>query len=84
MKTTTQTPRAIGSHTYSEINLNFIIKVFQNWNGVKINKAVGCDGLINLVGMQTAEKLVARAFAGTGDCTRCKVYGGAQVSFYLH
>ena len=74
----------IGRFSAKEINLNFIIKVFQNWNGVRINKAVGCTGLVNLIGEEQAEKFVARAFAGKGDVLTCKRYNGVQVSFYLH
>lgn len=66
--------------TSAQINLNYLIKVF----GDGLNQLVGVGGLLELVGVERAAKMIKRANASAGDVCRCKVYGGVQVSFYIH
>ena len=67
----------------STINANFKIKVFGIENGKKLNTLVGVSGLINLIGIDLANKLVARAFNGTADKCVCKLRRGLKVTFYV-
>ena len=67
----------------STINANFKIKVFGIENGKKLNTLVGVSGLINLIGIDLANKLVARAFNGTNDKCVCKLRRGLKVTFYV-
>ena len=67
----------------SIINANFKIKVFGIENGKKLNTLVGVSGLINLIGIDLANKLVARAFNGTADKCVCKLRRGLKVTFYV-
>lgn len=74
----------MATFTTSEINRNFLIKIFGMFDGKKINRLVGVSGLIDYVGEERASKFVARAFNSVSDKCVCKVYGGLQVSFYAH
>lgn len=67
-----------------KINMNFRIKVsgIDN-NGKKINKLVGVSGLILLIGVEFANKFIAKAFKGKGDKTECKLRRGIKVTFYI-
>lgn len=68
-----------------EINMNFKIKVFGfNENGKKINTLVGVAGLIDLIGMEMANKMFARAFRSMEDKQVCKLRRGIKVTFYIH
>lgn len=49
-------------YTTKEINRTFKIKVNGLFNGKKINTLVGVSGLIKLVGVEMANKLLRRAF----------------------
>lgn len=69
-------------YTTKEINRNFRIKVKGLVNGVKLNKLVGVKGLIELVGVEMANKMLRRAFNGKDDKTVCKLRRGIQISFY--
>ena len=64
------------------INQNFRIKVFGLTENGKVNTLVGVDGLINLVGMAQANKMINRAFNSLGDVCHCKLRRGLKVSFY--
>ena len=67
------------------INRNFLIKVFGiNDEGRKINTLVGVSGLLQLVGVELANKMLARAFNSAQDCCTCKLRRGLKVSFYVH
>lgn len=72
------------NYTTTEINRDYLIKVCGRTAAGYINKLVGVAGLLTLVGIDRANKMLARAYACTGDVCRCKVYGGIQVSFYIH
>ena len=49
-------------YTTTEINRNYKIKVYGYVDGIKINKLVGVRGLIMLVGVEMANKMLRRAF----------------------
>ena len=65
------------------INRNFRIKVNGIVDGKKINKLVGVKGLIELIGVEMANKMLRRAFNGTDDKTVCKLRRGIKISFYI-
>jgi hypothetical protein len=67
--------------TSASINFNYPhIKI----SGEGYNQLVGVGGLLSIVGVERAAKMIKRANACLGDVCRCKVYGGVQVSFYIH
>lgn len=66
--------------TISQINREYLIKV----TGEGYNQLLGVGGLLEMVGLQKASKMIERANSCTGDVCRCKVYGGVKVSFYIH
>lgn len=71
------------NYTTSEINMNFRIKVNGIVDGKKINTLVGVYGLIKLVGVEMANKMLRRAFNGKDDKLVCKLRRGIKVSFYV-
>ena len=72
------------NYSPKQIVKDYIIKVYGWMNGERLNKAVGVTGLVELIGYERANKMLNRAYACTGDVQRCKVYGGLQISFYIH
>lgn len=60
-------------YTTKEINRTFKIKVNGLFNGKKINTLVGVSGLIKLVGVEMANKLLRRAFRCVKDAEHCKL-----------
>lgn len=66
-----------------EINSNFRIKVNGIVNGKKINILVGVSGLVELVGIEFAEKAVEKAFEGTGDKFTWKLRRGIKITLYV-
>lgn len=70
--------------TTATINRNFRIKVNGIVNGVYVNKLVGVNGLLEILGgsWQKLVKMVLRAFNSLADKCACKIYGGAKVTFY--
>lgn len=70
-------------YTTREINRTFKIKVNGLFNGKKINTLVGVKGLIELIGVEMANKMLRRAFNGTDDKTVCKLRRGIKISFYV-
>lgn len=69
-------------YTTREINMNFRIKVFGIVDGKKKNTLMGVWGLINLVGIELANKLFAKAFRSVGDNQVCKLRRGIKITFY--
>ena len=67
---------------FNKINRNFRIKVNGIVDGKKINKLVGVKGLIELIGVEMANKMLRRAFNGMDDKTVCKLRRGIKISFY--
>lgn len=73
-------------YTTKEINRNFRIKINGIVDGKKVNKLVGVKGLIELIeliGVEMANKMLRRAFNGTDDKTVCKLRRGIKISFYF-
>lgn len=70
-------------YTTKEINRNFRIKINGIVDGKKVNKLVGVKGLIELIGVEMANKMLRRAFNGTDDKTVCKLRRGIKISFYI-
>lgn len=62
--------------------MNFRIKVNGIVDGKKINTLVGVSGLIKLVGIEMANKMIRRAFNGKGDKMECKLRRSIKVVFY--
>jgi hypothetical protein len=60
------------------INMNWRIKV----HAAGLNIAVGVSGLINMVGIDLANRLFDRAERGLGDKVVCKLRRGLKVTFY--
>lgn len=56
-------------YTTKEINRTFKIKVNGLFTGKKINTLVGVSGLIKLVGVEMANKLLRRAFLPENNTT---------------
>lgn len=71
-------------YTTKEINRNFKIKVNGLFNGKKINTLVGVSGLIKLVGVEMANKLLRRAFRCVKDAEHCKLRRCLKISFYYY
>ena len=65
-------------YTTKEINRTFKIKVNGLFNGKKINTLVGVSGLIKLVGVEMANKLLRRAFRCVKDAEHCKLRRGFE------
>lgn len=73
-------------YTTKEINRNFRIKINGIVDGKKVNKLVGVKELIELIeliGVEKANKMLRRAFNGTDDKTVCKLRRGIKISFYV-
>lgn len=70
-------------YTTKEINRNYRIKINGIVDGKKVNKLVGVKGLIELIGVEMANKMLRRAFNGTDDKTVCKLRRGIKISFYV-
>lgn len=63
--------------------MNFRIKVNGNANGKKLNTLLGVAGLIRLIGIEMANKMFRRAFAGKDDKLVCKLRRGIKITFYV-
>lgn len=70
-------------YSTKSINRNFRIKVNGIVDGKKINKLVGVKGLIELIGVGMANKMLRRAFNGKDDKTVYKLRRGIKISFYI-
>lgn len=72
-------------YTTKEINGTFKIKVSGvNYEGNRLNIAVGVSGLIKLIGVDLANNLLKRAFETTDDKCICKLRRGLKITFYFH
>lgn len=71
------------STTY--INKNYRIKVFgvNEEGGEKINKLVGVSGLLDLIGVELANKFLAKREKNMKDACVCKLRRGLKVTFYV-
>lgn len=70
-------------YSTKSINRNFRIKVNGIVDGKKINKLVGVKGLIELIDVGMANKMLRRAFNGKDDKAVCKLRRGIKISFYI-
>ena len=71
-------------YTTKEINRNSRIKINGIVDGKKVNKLVGVKGLIELIGVEMANKMLRRAFNGTDDKTVCKLRRGIKIVSMLN
>lgn len=69
-------------YTTREINRNYKIKVAGLVDGSKVNTVVGVSGLLELVGVEMANKLLDRAFRCMDDKQVCKLRRGLKITFY--
>lgn len=69
-------------YTTREINRNYKIKVSGLVDGTKVNTLVGVSGLIVMVGVEMANKLLDRAFRCMDDKQVCKLRRGLKITFY--
>jgi len=69
-------------YSTADINLNFRIKVSGTRDGIKYNKLVGVSGLIKILGLELANKLINRAFNSQDDNIYCKLRTRLLVTFY--
>ena len=73
------------AYTTKQINSNFKIKVAGYDNDTnKLNTLVGVSGLVNLIGLELANKFIKRAFENSRweDKTVCKLRRGLKITFY--
>lgn len=71
------------NYTKHEVNANFKIKVYGRLeNGKKVDTLVGVSGLIMLIGVELANKQIARAFKSMDDKCVCKLRRGLKVTYY--
>lgn len=70
-------------YTTREINRNYKIKVAGLVDGSKVNTLVGVSGLLELVGVEMANKLLDRAFRCMDDKQVCKLRRGLKITFYV-
>lgn len=70
------------NYTTSHINANYRIKVFGIHNGKKINTLVGVSGMIRIIGVEFANKFLAKAERSMDDYCVCKLRRGIKVTFY--
>lgn len=67
----------------AKINQNFRIKAHGlDPQGRKINTLVGVSGLINLIGVEFANKFLSKAFVMMDDSLTCKLRRGIKITFY--
>lgn len=72
------------AYSTATINRNYRIKVAGVDNsGNKINTLVGVSGLLDLIGVELANKFLGRAFRCLDDVCVCKLRRGIKVSFYI-
>lgn len=72
------------NYTSREVNMNYRIKVFgYNEHGKKLNTLVGVSGLLNLIGAEMANKLMARREKCMDDACVCKLRRGLKITFYV-
>lgn len=70
------------NYNTSEINRDWRIKVNGIHNGKKLNILVGVSGLLEIFGVEFANKFTARAYESMGDSCTCKLRRGIKVTFY--
>ena len=69
-------------YSTQEINRNFKIKVSGVSEGQRVHKLVGVRGLLELIGIEQANKLLKKAFEKGKDKEECKLRRGLKITFY--
>lgn len=64
------------------INADFWIKVYGWIDGVKIDKLVGVRGLLELIGIDLANKFLDKAYKSGVNKFVCKLRRGIKITFY--
>ena len=67
----------------AEINTDFRIKVSGIRDGKKYNTLVGVSGLIEIVGVDLANKIISKAIYTLDDKSERKLRTGLKVTFYV-
>lgn len=70
--------------TTKQINRDYLINMQEFVDGVRVRHLIGVSTLIELVGVELANKFVGRAYSSGNDVTVCKLRRGLQISFYNH
>ena len=71
------------NYTTTHINANYRIKVFGIVDGKKINTLVGVSGMLRLIGVEFANKFLAKAERSMDDACTCKLRRGIKITFYV-
>jgi hypothetical protein len=69
--------------TTTEINNDFRIKISGVRNGTKYNTLVGVSGLLKIVGVDLANKIIAKAINTLDEKSERKLRTGLKVTFYV-
>lgn len=70
-------------YTSAHINASWWIKVYgQDNHGCKIDCLVGVSGLLDLIGVDLANKFVKKAFDCGESKKICKLRRGLKITFY--
>lgn len=72
------------NYSTREINRNFKIKVYGYVDGRKIDTLVGVSGMLRLIGVELANKMLARAFRSMDDKQVSKLRRGIKITFYYY
>ncbi len=72
------------NYSTREINRTFKIKVYGYVDGRKIDTLVGVSGLLRLIGVELANKMLVKAFRTMGDKQVCKLRRGIKITFYYY
>ena len=67
----------------AEINTDFRIKVSGQRNDKKYNTLVGVSGLINIIGIELANKIISKALTTLEDKIERKLRTGLKITFYV-
>lgn len=68
--------------TTQMINRDFRINMQEFVNGTRVRHLIGVSTLIELIGIELANKFVHRAYDCGADSCICKLRRGLQISFY--
>ena len=72
------------NYSTTEINRTFKIKVYGYVDGRKIDTLVGVSGLLRLIGVELANKMLVKAFRTMDDKQVCKLRRGIKITFYYY
>lgn len=69
------------NYSTREINRTFKIKVYGYVDGRKVDTLVGVSGLLRLIGVELANKMLAKAFRTADDKQICKLRRALRLLF---